>query len=55
MTLEQTLARARALMMDEAEVDEPVAALARRRQVLPRVPVVPPSTPNKQNTVTVQC
>ena len=31
MTLEQILARARALMTEEAEVDEPVAAAAGRR------------------------
>ena len=54
MTLEQILARARALMTEEAEVDEPVAVESRRSQVLPRVPVVPPSIPNKQNAVTVQ-
>ena len=55
MTLEQILARARALMMEEAEVDEPVAVEAGRSQALPRVPVVPPSTPDKQNAVAVQC
>ena len=55
MTLEQILARAQALMTEEAEVDEPVAVAARRRRVLPRVPVAPPSTPDKQNAVTVQC
>ena len=54
MTLEQILARARALMTEEAEVDMPVAAAAGRRQVLPRVPVIPPSTPDKKNTVAVQ-
>ena len=54
MTLEQILARARALMTEEAEVDESVAAAARRRRVLPRVPVAPPSTPDKQNAVAVQ-
>ena len=42
MTLEQILARARTLMMEEAEVNEPVAG---RGRVLPRVPVAPPSTP----------
>ena len=55
MTIEQILARARALMVEEAEVDEPVAAAAGRRRVLPRVPEASPSTPDKQNTVTVQC
>ena len=55
MTLEQILARARALMMEEAEVDEPVAAAAGRCRVLPRVPVAPPSTPDKLNVVAVQC
>ena len=55
MTLEQILARAQALMMEEADVDEPVAVAAGRRQVLPHVPVAPPSTPNKQNAVAVQC
>ena len=55
MTLEQILARARALMTDEAEVNEPVTATARRRQVLSCVPVALPSTPNKQNAVAVQC
>ena len=55
MTLEQFLARARALMTEEAEVDEPVAAGARQHLVLPRVPVTPPSTPDKQNAVAVQC
>ena len=54
-TLEQILARARALMTEEAEGDEPVAATAGRRRVLPRVPVAPPSTPDKQNAVAVQC
>ena len=54
MTLEEILARARALMMEEVEVNEPVAAAARRCQVLPRVPVGPPSTPDKQNAVAVQ-
>ena len=55
MTLEQILARARALMTEGSEVDEPVAAAAGQRRVLPRVPVVPPSTPDKQNTIAVQC
>ena len=55
MTLEQILARARALMTEEAEVNEPVAAVARWRRVLPRVRVIPPSTPDKQNAVAVQC
>ena len=55
MTLEQILASARALMTEEAEVNEPVAAAAGRHRVLPRVPVAPPSTPDKQNAVTVQC
>ena len=55
MTLEQILTRAQALMTGEAEVDEPVATAARRRWVLPHVPVAPPSTPNKQNAVAVQC
>ena len=54
MTLEQILARARALMTEEAEVDELVAAAARRRRVL-CVLVAPPSTPDKQNAVAVQC
>ena len=48
MTQEQILARARALMTEEAEVDEPVAVAARRRRVLPRVPVAPPSTPTSR-------
>ena len=43
------------MTLEQAEVDEPVAAVAGRRRVLPRVPVVPPSTPDKQNAVTVQC
>ena len=55
ITLEQILARARALMTEVAEVDEPVAAAAGRRRVLPCVPVVPPSTPDKLNEVSVQC
>ena len=55
MTLEQILARARALMMEEAEVDEPVAAAARRRRIPPHVSAAPPSTPDKQNAVAVQC
>ena len=54
MTLEQILARARAFMTEETEVDEPVAAAVGRRRVLPRVPVAPPSTPDKQNAVAVQ-
>ena len=54
MTLEQILARAQALMMEEVEVDELVAAAAGQRRVLPRVPVGPPSTPDKQNAVVVQ-
>ena len=41
-------------MTEEVEVDEPVAAVAGRRRVLPRVPVGPPSTPGKQNAVAVQ-
>ena len=48
MTLEQILARARALMTEETEVDGPVAAAARRRRVLPCVPVTPPSTPTSR-------
>ena len=55
ITLEQILARARALMIEEAEVDEPVAAVARQHRVLPCVAVGPLSTPNKQNAVAVQC
>ena len=55
MTLEQILSRAQALMLEEVEVDEPVAAVAGQCRVLPRVPVGPPLTPNKQNAVTVQC
>ena len=47
MTLEQILARDRALMTEEAEVDEPVAAAAGRRRVLPHVSAAPPSTPDK--------
>ena len=47
MILEQILARARALMKEEVEVDEPVAAAARWHRVLPLVPVGPPSTSNK--------
>ena len=54
MTLEQILSRARALMTEEAEVDEPVAVVAGRRRVLPHVPVAPPSTPDEQNAVAVQ-
>ena len=42
-------------MTEEAEVDEPVAVAAGRCRVLPRVPVAPPSTPDKQNAVAVQC
>ena len=41
-------------MTEEVEVDEPVVAVAGRRRVLRRVPVGPPSTPNKQNAVAVQ-
>ena len=55
MILEQILARARALMTEEAEVDEPVAVAARRCRVLLRVSLGPPSTPDKQNAVAVQC
>ena len=48
MTLEQILARAKALMTEEAEVDEPVAtAAAGRRRVLPRVPVAPTFNPRQ--------
>ena len=54
MTLEQILARARALMTEEVEVDEPLAAAAGQHRVLPCVPVGPPSIPDKQNTVAVQ-
>ena len=54
MTLEQILARAQALMMEEVEVDEPVSAAAGRHRVLPRVPMGRPSTPDKQNAVAVQ-
>ena len=55
MTLEQILARARALMTEEVEVDEPVAAVAAgRHRVLPHVPVGSSSTPDKQNAVAVQ-
>ena len=53
MTLEQILARARALMTEEVEDDELVAAVARQHQVLLHVPVGPPSTPDKQNAVAV--
>ena len=42
-------------MKEDVEVDEPVAAAAGRRQVLPRVPVGPPATTDKQNAVAVQC
>ena len=42
-------------MMEEAEFDEPVAAAARRRRVLPHVPAAQTSTPDKQNAVAVQC
>ena len=42
-------------MTEEAEVDEPVAAAAGRRRVLPLVPAAPPSTLDKQNAVAVQC
>ena len=55
MTLKQILAWAQALMTKAAEVDEPVTVAARRSQVLLRIPVVPPSTPDKQNAVRVQC
>ena len=55
MTLEEILARARTLMTEEAEVDDPVAAAAGQRRVLPRVPAAQPSTPDKQNAVAVQC
>ena len=55
MTLEQILARARTLMMEEAEVDEPVAAAAGQCRVLPRVLWAPPSTTDKQNAVAVYC
>ena len=55
MTLEQILARAPALMTEEVEVDEPVAAVAGQCQVLPCVPVTTLSTPDKQNAVAVQC
>ena len=55
MTLEQILARARALMAEEAEVNEPVVAVSGRRRVLPHVPAAPPSTSDKQNAVAVQC
>ena len=54
MTLEQILTRARALMTEEVEVDEPVAAAAGQCQVLPHVPLGRPSTPDKQNAVAVQ-
>ena len=54
MTLEQILARAQVPMTEEVEVDEPVTAVARQHRVLPRVPVGPPSTPDKQNAVAVQ-
>ena len=50
MALEQILAMAQALMMEEVEVGEPVAAVTGWCWVL-RVPVGPPSTPNKQNAV----
>ena len=55
MTLEQILARVRALMTEETEVDEPVAAAAGRHRVLPNVPAAPPPTPDKQSAVVVQC
>ena len=42
-------------MTEEAEVDEPIAATAGRRRVLPRMSVVPPSTHDKQNAAAVQC
>ena len=41
-------------MTEEVEVDEPDAAAAGQHRVHPHVPVGPPSTPNKQNTVAVQ-
>ena len=55
MILEQILARAWALMMEEVEVDEPVAAVAGWHRVLPHVPAALPSTPDKQNAVAVLC
>ena len=55
MTQEKILAKARALMTEEVEVDEPVAAAAGRCRVLLRVPVGPPATPDKQNAGAVQC
>ena len=55
MTLEQILVRAWALMTKEVEVDQPVVAAAGQPWVLPCVPVGRPSTPDKQNVVTVQC
>ena len=51
LTLEQILARARALMTEEVEVNEPVAVAAGWHRVLPHVPMGPPSTPDKQNAV----
>ena len=42
-------------MTEEAKINEPVATASGRRRVLPRVPVVPPSPPDKQNAITVQC
>ena len=54
MTLEQILARAQALITEEVEVDEPVAAVARRCQVLPHVLVGAPSTTDKQSADAVQ-
>ena len=55
MTLEEILARARALMTEEVEVDEHVAAAGKRRRVLPRVPVDPSSTSDQQDAAAVQC
>ena len=52
MTIEQILAQA--FMMKEVEVNEPVAVVGGWCRVLPRVPMGPPSTPDKQNAVTVQ-
>ena len=39
MTLEQTVARTRALMTEKVEDNEPVAVAAGRHRVLPHVPV----------------
>ena len=55
MTLERILARARVLMTEEIEDDEPAAVVAGWHRLLPLVPVGPPSTPDKQNTIAVQC